>query len=167
MEAVKNFCPLSKPTRITSGWQPPPLGDLKWNVDGSSLGKPGLAGAGGVLRNHAGLVKCLFSIPCGIIDSNLAEVIAIRKALQLSTLNPDLLNVNITIESDSTNAVAWINHNLESSPWKMHTELCLIENLLAAHQHTSIVHSFRENNFMADALAKQGLHRDSDFIAWL
>ena len=97
VEAVKNFCPLSKPTRITSGWQPPPLGDLKWNVDGSSLGKPGLAGAGGVLRNHAGLVKCLFSIPCGIIDSNLAEVIAIRKALQLSTLNPDLLNVNITI----------------------------------------------------------------------
>ena len=71
----------------------------------SSLGKPGLAGASGVLGDHTGLVKCIFSIPCGIIDSNLAEVITIKKTLQLSSLNPELLIVTLTIESNSLNAV--------------------------------------------------------------
>lgn len=167
VDAVKIYRPLRKPKRVISGWQSPPLGELKWNVDGSALGKSGLAAAGGVLRDHAGLVKCLFSVPCGIMDSNFAEVIAIRKALQLSSFKPELFNVKISIESDSANAVAWVNQKLDSFPWKLHNELCRIENLMALFQHISVIHSIRENNFMADALAKQGLHRDRDFVAWL
>ena len=59
-----------------------------------------------------GWLNAFFLIPYGIIDSNLAEVIAIRKALQLSSLKPEFLNVKITIESDSLNMVTWINqHN--------------------------------------------------------
>ena len=97
MKAIRSFRPQPKPKRLTNGWQPPPLGVLKWNVDGSSLGKPGPAGAGGVLRDHFGLVKSGFFIPCGIIDSNVAEVIATRKALQLSSLFPELINATLTV----------------------------------------------------------------------
>jgi hypothetical protein len=32
-------------------WQRPPRNEWKWNVDGSSRGKPGAAGIGGVLHN--------------------------------------------------------------------------------------------------------------------
>lgn len=33
-------------------WCPPPIGALKFDVDGAARGMPRLAGIGGVLRNH-------------------------------------------------------------------------------------------------------------------
>ncbi|XVF26807.1 hypothetical protein REPUB_Repub14bG0050700 [Reevesia pubescens] len=38
-------------------WLAPSLGSLKFNVDGSSLGKPGPAGIGGILRDDKGEIK--------------------------------------------------------------------------------------------------------------
>jgi len=43
-------------------WQKPKSGCLKWNVDGSALGKPGTAGVGGVLRDHLGRFICAFPV---------------------------------------------------------------------------------------------------------
>uniref|UniRef100_A0A2C9VL46 RNase H type-1 domain-containing protein n=1 Tax=Manihot esculenta TaxID=3983 RepID=A0A2C9VL46_MANES len=43
---------------------------IKWNVDGSYLGKPGPIAIGGVLRDTSGCFKCLFSCLGGIKDSN-------------------------------------------------------------------------------------------------
>ncbi|XVF42758.1 hypothetical protein PTKIN_Ptkin01aG0390000 [Pterospermum kingtungense] len=40
--------------RVLSRWAKPLVGWLKFNVDGSSLGKPGISGIGGILRNHEG-----------------------------------------------------------------------------------------------------------------
>ena len=54
---------------------------LEWNVDGSSLGKPGPAGIGGVLSDHNRMVLGLFSIPAGVKDSNEAELLAMLKHL--------------------------------------------------------------------------------------
>lgn len=42
-------------------WAPPPSGTLKFNVDGASRGKSGLAGIGGVLRDHSGSISVVFS----------------------------------------------------------------------------------------------------------
>ena len=42
-------------------WCSPPCGVLKFNVDGATKGKPGLAGTGGVLGNHKGQVLFMFS----------------------------------------------------------------------------------------------------------
>jgi len=70
---------------------------LKWNVDGSSPGKPGMAGIGGVLRDCNGKVICLFSIPVGIKDSNEAEFIAVVKALELTSSREDMLNLSLQI----------------------------------------------------------------------
>ena len=41
--------------RVLTLWNPPDLYTLKWNVDGSSKGKLGPAGIGGVLRDHNGI----------------------------------------------------------------------------------------------------------------
>lgn len=54
-----------KEPRPAIAWCPPPLNNLKWNVDGSSNGKPGAAGIGGVLRDDQGFVIAMFSSSCG------------------------------------------------------------------------------------------------------
>ncbi|XVF84677.1 hypothetical protein PTKIN_Ptkin17bG0056800 [Pterospermum kingtungense] len=61
-------------------WIPPPIGYVKFNVDGASSGKPGLAGIGGVMRSHASEELARFSKFVGIEDSNVAELMAIREA---------------------------------------------------------------------------------------
>jgi ribonuclease HI len=53
-------------------WSPFMVNSFKWNVDGSSLDKRGPSGIGGILRNHHGHLLGVFSIPVGILDSNLA-----------------------------------------------------------------------------------------------
>ena len=68
---------------------------LEWNVDGSSLGKPGPAGIGGVLSDHNRMVLGLFSIPAGVKDSNEAELLAIVKAPELSSPGEDMFGRNI------------------------------------------------------------------------
>lgn len=62
-------------------WYSPQFGTLKFNVDGDSQGKPGLAGIGGVLRNQKREVLFMYSKYIGIKDSNEAEVWAILEAL--------------------------------------------------------------------------------------
>ena len=47
-------------TRTGVIWSPPTIDSFKWNVDGSSLRKPGLSGIGGVLRNHHGHLLGIF-----------------------------------------------------------------------------------------------------------
>lgn len=41
-------------------WAPPIHGSMKFNVDGSSLGKPGATAIGGVLRNEGGVLNVFF-----------------------------------------------------------------------------------------------------------
>uniref|UniRef100_A0A7N2LJL1 RNase H type-1 domain-containing protein n=1 Tax=Quercus lobata TaxID=97700 RepID=A0A7N2LJL1_QUELO len=41
-------------TKIQVRWLPPPINWLKLNSDGSSMGNPGLAGGGGLIRNEIG-----------------------------------------------------------------------------------------------------------------
>ncbi|XVE78573.1 hypothetical protein DITRI_Ditri13aG0156700 [Diplodiscus trichospermus] len=66
--------------RIHTCWTKPVEGSLKFNVDGSALGQPGPAGIGGVLRDHKANIKLVFSKSVDVVDSNLAELLAIREA---------------------------------------------------------------------------------------
>jgi hypothetical protein len=72
----------------------------------SPLEDLGPAGIGGVLRDHMGMVMDVFSISAGVKNSNKAELIAVVKALRLSSLRGDLSNNKIIIESDSSNVVS-------------------------------------------------------------
>ena len=74
-----DVCKVERPFQ----WCPRNDGSLKFNVDGSTKGKPGLAGIGGLLRNSESVVVALFSIPVGVMDSNVAEVLAIKEASEM------------------------------------------------------------------------------------
>ncbi|XVE56530.1 hypothetical protein DITRI_Ditri04bG0018200 [Diplodiscus trichospermus] len=56
-----------------SSWSPPPSGSLKFNVDGSALGQPGLTGISGILKDSEANVKLICSKAIGVEDSNMAE----------------------------------------------------------------------------------------------
>jgi ribonuclease HI len=145
-------------------WSPQIINSFKWNMDGSFLGKPGPSGLGGVLQNHHGHLLGIFSLPVGILDSNIAKLRVVVKAIELSASNYLLHHKHITIESDSTNVISWM-HNPHNRPW-MHWELfSTVQRLTRFFGSITFAHVYRESNNMADCMAKQGVRRSNVFIA--
>ena len=106
-----------------------------------------------------------FSLPVGILDSNIAELRVVVKAIELSTSNCLLHHKHITIESNSTNVISWM-HNPHNRPW-MHQELfSIVQRLTRFFGLITFAHVYRESSNMADCMAKQGVRKSSDFIAW-
>jgi ribonuclease HI len=91
-------------------WSPSKGNSFKWNVDGSSLGKPEPSCIGGVLWNHHGIILGIFSMSTGIIESNEAKLWDIVKAIEISPSNPLLHHKHIIIESNSSNVISWMNN---------------------------------------------------------
>lgn len=65
------------------GWKYPTDGWIKLNVDGCSKGNPGMAGAGGAIRDNMGSWIGGFARNIGICSSVTAELWAIYIGLQL------------------------------------------------------------------------------------
>ena len=121
---------------------------------------------GGVLRNSAGNFMCLFSCPIPPIEINSAEVIAIYRAIPITLSSEQIKNHAIIIESDSANAVSWCNI-ANGGPWNLNFQMNFIRNAMKNLLSISIVHKKRSSNVVADSLAKKGLVRDSEFLAWI
>jgi len=147
-------------------WSPPMTNRFKWNVDGSSSRKPGPSGIGGVLRNHHGILLGIFSLSVGILDSNVVELRTVIKAIELSASNCFLHHKHIIIEFDSANVISWMN-NPNNRPWIHHKLFSSAKRLASCFDSITYTHFYRESNHMADHLAKQGVHRISDFVDWL
>ncbi|XP_042499702.1 beta-glucosidase 18-like [Macadamia integrifolia] len=139
------------PPPLEVHWCKPPLNWVKANVDGSSLGNPGRAGAGDVIRDSDGKVCNAFSIFLGIKKINEAEFDAVMEGILLAK---SMEAWGLWIESDSATVVSVIHNNqipwfilqkwvfalpfLESIPWK-------------------ISHYFRKANPIANYLVKKAL----------
>lgn len=67
---------------------------------------------------------------------------------------------------DSANVVRWCNED-NGGPWNLNFQLNLIRNARKLWLDVSIIHKGRSSNFVANALAKKGLSREDDFVAWL
>ena len=65
-------------------WRMPPAPYIKLNTDCSTIGNPGLAGVGGILRNHMGNWLAGFSLHLGIASNNTAELAVVRQGLALA-----------------------------------------------------------------------------------
>lgn len=157
---------LNRPPKVIVSWNPPIPGHLKWNVDASFKPSPRMSAIGGVLRGSCGLFKCMFSSPIPPIEINSAEVLAIYRALQITASNATIKSQPILVESDSVNAVKWCNDDT-GGPWNLNFQLNYIRNARKEWLNLSITHRGRSANMVADSLAKQGLVRDAEFIAWL
>ncbi|XVF38072.1 hypothetical protein REPUB_Repub20aG0066200 [Reevesia pubescens] len=70
----------------------------KFNVDGSAYGKPGPASCGGVLRDCNCNIAAIFSGLLRVLDSNEAELVAIRHALKV--FKNSRKNINNEIDVD-------------------------------------------------------------------
>ncbi|KAJ9168511.1 hypothetical protein P3X46_020024 [Hevea brasiliensis] len=149
-------------------WSAPTFGSLKWNVDGSSLGKPGKCAIGGVLRDSSGIFLYIFSCPAGEEDSNAVELMVIKKVLELSCTHRSLFNsvLSILVDSDLQNAISWVK-NPDSAPWSLSSIVNAIVGYIDTLPRNVFSHSSRESNFVADTLAKQGLKYSSYFVALL
>ena len=155
----------AKQVRVVKPWNALPCGFMKFNVDGSSVGKPGPAGIGGVLRDNSTAVKAVFSKSIGVADSNVAELLAVREAMHIFLSSSWMNSHKLIIESDSSNVVKWI-HDPQSVPGKMKKYISHIEALKTQLKEWGLVHISRENNEMADFLAKAAVFRDNDLLVF-
>lgn len=160
--SVKPHLPLNASTL----WLPPPSRSLKWNVDASASPSLLCAAIGGVLRDHEGKFICMFSTPIPFMEINNAEVLAIRRALKMSLSSARIKDSHIIIESDSKNAVNWCKQEV-GGPWNLKFILNFIRNTASSEPGVLITHKSRGSNTVADSLAKQGLSRRDEFIAWV
>ncbi|XP_077251403.1 uncharacterized protein LOC143890566 [Tasmannia lanceolata] len=141
-----------KKQKIVHEWAPLDTGFLKLNFDWSSLGNPGPAGIGGVLRNDRGELIWAFAGPIGVTDSTEAEVRAAHQGIKLF-VNERLSNV--VIEGDSPNVIRWLN-GAGSHPWRFDYHF---DEMLDWMRSSTFLfrHVRRSANSMADALARDGV----------
>lgn len=91
---------------------------------------------------------------------------AIYRACKITMATDWLKRQNLIIESDSANAVKWCNEEV-GGPWFLNFQLNFIRNVRRDWMKISIIYKGRGSNMVADALAKQGLTRADEFLAWL
>ncbi|GJY56303.1 reverse transcriptase [Tanacetum coccineum] len=135
------------------------------NVDGLAKGKPGLAYIGGLLRNTEGVVVALFSVPVGVMDSNVVKVLAMKDACKMLNKKVELNSVKVVIESDYLNAVSWA-HTPIMRPWRFLPYFYEVDIFFSSSSSHSIVHVDRECNSNADKLAKDMVYRTSPLSIW-
>ncbi|OMP05267.1 reverse transcriptase [Corchorus capsularis] len=143
-------------------WTPPPAGFLKMNTDGASHGNPGLAGAGGIIRDSQGLFVLGFQKRIGFATSTAVELWAIREELSLAKERN--LN-NIMLETDSQLAIDLLQNCFDPK----HVLIVLLDDcrsLMAQLRIQTLQHTFREGNYCADKLAKASTLMDEDFIVF-
>ncbi|XVF21119.1 hypothetical protein REPUB_Repub12eG0063000 [Reevesia pubescens] len=152
-----------KSLRPISGWSAPLHGLLKLNIDGSTLGKPGLTGISGLLRNEFGERLLVFSKSVGVTDSNKTEFLAIIEAFSIFSISKWAGSFGLIVESDSSNAVKWFNGH-ETIPWKLKKLCPLIDSLKNVVLKWKVQHVFRESNDLADGLTKVGVYRSTNLL---
>ncbi|XP_056692027.1 uncharacterized protein [Spinacia oleracea] len=146
-------------------WAPPPSSLYKWNVDASLKFSEDKSAIGGVLRNHHGEFVCLFSRPIPFMEINHAEIFAIYIALKISQGIKRIYHGKFIEESDSANDVSWCNGG-NNDPWNLNFIINFIRHAMKNGQGVDIFYRSRETIVVADSLAKRGLTRQDEFIAW-
>ncbi|XVE84079.1 hypothetical protein DITRI_Ditri16bG0140400 [Diplodiscus trichospermus] len=97
------------------------------------------------------------------MDSNLAEILAIKEALSLFLASQWAQTTTLIVESDSSNVVKWLRESL-TAPWRMRSNIHQIENLKNMLIGWSVQHILREGDSLADSLAKTGVHRVTQLL---
>ncbi|XVE97911.1 hypothetical protein REPUB_Repub03eG0059600 [Reevesia pubescens] len=109
------------------------------------------------------VIGCVLS-PLGyILDSNRAELMAIKMALDVFSQTQWLNKVRLIIESDSFFTINWCV-KMEGRPWRLWDTLYKID--AGSSGGVEFMKVQREANCFADSLAKSGVGREKVFMAW-
>ncbi|KAL0318099.1 UNVERIFIED_CONTAM: putative ribonuclease H protein [Sesamum calycinum] len=122
----------------------------KLNTDGVSKANPGVAGAGGIIRNHLGQTVLAFQEHLGLTSNTAAELKAIYRGVKLCI---DSNIRKIWVATDANVALKLIS-SPSQGPWHLQYLLQQIRNLLPQTEF-KISHIFREGNQVADYFANQ------------
>ena len=125
------------------------MGFLKLNTDGSALGNPGLASAGGLIRDSNGIWVRGFSWIIGTTNSFVAELWGLRDGLELAR-KLDIAKLIVEVDAKAVVDIILFDNNL----------------ILVCHPYSALIH--REGNFCADLLSKArsiSNHVFSEFIS--
>lgn len=144
-------------------WVPPYENQVVLNVDGSSLGNPGQAGFGGLIRDHNGSWILGFSGYIGIVDSVEAELKGIESGLRLAW---DCGYRDVSCRSDCWKAIL-LSQDSTSQPHKYVEITESIKELVSRDWIVLLNWTERESNQCADFMAKMGAKIDqyADFMA--
>ncbi|KAF2296629.1 hypothetical protein GH714_000713 [Hevea brasiliensis] len=128
----------------------------------------GVGAIGGMLHDSCGVFVCLLSCRAGIVDSNTAELMAIHKAIELCFSLPTICfsALKIYIESYSKFALSWVKHP-ESAPWHLSSVINSMYKNIKALPPVVLHHTLGEGNPAADSLAKHGLSKLEDLVAFM
>lgn len=143
-------------------WERPPRGWVKLNTDGSSLGNPGTAGGGGLVRDDSGHWLTGFSRRIGITSSFMAELWALRDGLKYCRDQ----NYEVVVVELDAKAVIDILSNLNNSNLAVCSLVDDCRCLIAQIPQVLIRHCYREANRCANKLANMGGKQQTDFISY-
>ncbi|KAL9830901.1 putative transcription factor interactor and regulator CCHC(Zn) family [Arabidopsis thaliana] len=130
-------------------WVPPQEGWLKLNIDGGSHGNPGVATAGGVIRDVNGIWGGGFVVNIGICTAPLAELWGVYYGLFLVW---ERRARRVELEVDSQIVVGFLTTGIsDSHPLSFLVRLCY--GFLSKDWIVQVSHVYREANRLADGLA--------------
>nr|GLL46072.1 uncharacterized protein LOC107462117 [Ipomoea trifida] len=169
-ESVRAFEKISQPASNTHNkvqrlirWTKPPDGWTKMNIDGSRDTLTGHASCGGLLRDVNGNWLLGFKAKVGHCSIEEAKAWSILKGLK-TIWNHGYRKV--IIESDAKRVVDWINASeYEKSPTGMVANIINeCRKWLRMNWQIQLNHVFREQNKVADALARMALKSTNDWM---
>ncbi|KAG7545813.1 Ribonuclease H domain [Arabidopsis suecica] len=131
------------------GWVPPGEGWVKLNTDGASRGNPGVATAGGVLRDKDGNWQRGFAVNIGVCSAPLAELWGVYYGLFIAWESGAR---RVELEVDSEMVVGFLTQGIgDSHPLSFLARLCY--GFISKDWIVRIKHVYREANRLADGLA--------------
>jgi ribonuclease HI len=140
--------------KLTYNW-------LKCNVDGAAKRNPGIAGCGGVFRNHRAEFVYGFAEPLGFTSSTQAELFAVVIAIEVAFI---MHWNNLWIETDSSFVVRAFQNYSNAVTWNLRNKW---RNALVKFKQLNgiVSHILREGNQVADSLANFGCTLSSP-VSW-
>ncbi|XP_039173794.1 uncharacterized protein LOC120296180 [Eucalyptus grandis] len=133
-------------------WQPPPLGTMKINLDGSFPTASHRGSIAGMARDHSG--RLLGGITRSVSASSALETEIQALILSLHDLiQQELTDSNLLVESDSIVLVETLNRG-RLPPWECRALFTECFDLLRRFSHLRVQHCRREANTLADWAAK-------------
>lgn len=144
----------------TVAWKRPPPGSLKLNVDGCRSTRDGIAGCGGLLRDHFGRWVGGFTRKIGVCSVEEAEAWEVFQGLCMATRKGIR---SLIAECDSKKVVDSLRGNLQIDG--QHNNVlprCL--EVINNFANIEIRHVYHEQNRVADALAKQAMNHNLGLV---
>ena len=139
-------------------WNKPPPSWYKLNIDGASLGNPGRAGGGGLIRDNLRNWFKGFSRSIGRATSMVGEFWALRDGLILAS-QLDIQYLEIELDAKVVDLINSSNPS-NAAYSSLLVDCKLLLNMLP---RARVKHVFWEANHCADALAKNGCTLDVEF----